>query len=169
MAVTGVTLSFRVSDADGEVFSMPLYGTADLTKTLSQLNGEASNIATLLDAILDGKIVSAGLCIDIDLSGATIKANPAAGSEIERTGLLPFKYGAPMRTWSADMPAFAYSKFVTGTNNMNMTDAAVLAFISAIESGTHITFTDPSKQLPLYATGAGSKTFRKHRRQTKRT
>lgn len=170
MTLSGVTVSFRVKDADGEIFSMPLYGTADDASTITELIGEISNMGTLVDAILDGQVVAAGICIDIGLGAMTLKGSPVAGSEVERTGLIPFVVGSTGRTWSADLPAFKYADFLSGTNLINMAQTDVAAFTSALMTGGgHITWSDPTKGYNLPAVGQGTKTFRKHRRQTKRT
>lgn len=170
MANQSWTLSFRVKDADGEVFSVPLYGFSTDTRTLANMQGFVTNTASLLDAILDGQVIQAGLCLDMSLSLATIKASPVSGSEVERTGLIPFLLDyVPPRTFSVDLPAFKYSLFTSGTNQINMADTNVDAFVTALVTAGSDNFTDPTKGKVLTNVQQGVKTFRKHRRQTKRT
>jgi len=164
----GVVVSVRIADADGEIFSMPLYGHAADTVTLAQVVLAVQAIVEDLDGILDGQVVKLGACIDVTLP-VGIKEVPATGAEIERTGLLPMVNASVPRTWSNDIPAFAYDKFITGTNRIDMTDASVQAYLSnfTVNAG-NIVWTDPYGNV-LTEVRDGVKTFRKHRGQTKRT
>lgn len=168
MADLGVIVSVRISDADGEIFSMPLYGTAADTVTLAQIVLAVAAVITDLDAILDGKVIKAGCCIDVTLPGG-LKTDPVDGSEIERTGLLRTANATSGRSWSIDIPAFAYDKFVSGMNQVNMVDSDVQAFATnfSVNAG-NIVWTDPYGNV-LTDILSGAKTFRKHRGQTKRT
>jgi len=168
MADLGVIVSVRIADSDGEIFSMPLYGTAADTVTLAQIVTAVAAIVTDLDAVLDGKIVKLGACIDVTLPGG-LKTDPVAGSEIERTALIRVDNPDSPRGWSIDLPAFAYDKFNTGTNQVNMadTDVAALASNFSVNAG-NIVWTDPYGNV-LGDLLSGAKTFRKHRGSTKRT
>jgi len=168
MADLPIIVSVRVSDADGEIFSMPLYGKAADTVTLAQIVLAVAAVVTDLDAILDGKIVKLGACLDVALPGG-LKTDAVGGAEIERTGLIPMVNADVPRTWSNDIPAFAYDKFVSGTNRINMTDSDVQAYLTnfSVNAG-NIVWTDPYGNV-LTDVKEGVKTFRKHRGQTKRT
>jgi len=168
VADLGVIVSVRIADADGEIFSMPLYGTAADTVTLAQIVLAVAAIVTDLDAILDGKIVKLGACIDVTLPGG-LKTDAIGGSEIERTGLLRTASAGAPRSWSLDIPAFAYDKFISGTNQISMVDSDVQAFATnfSVNAG-NIVWTDPYGNV-LDDVLSGVKTFRKHRGQTKRT
>lgn len=166
MADLGVIVSVRISDTDGEIFSMPLYGTAADTVTLAQIVTAVAAIVSDLDAVIDGQILKLGACIDVTLPGG-LKASPVSGSEIERTALFHLE-NPSNRAFGLDIPAFAYDKFVAGTNLVNMadTDVAALSTNFSVNAG-NIVWTDPYGNV-ITDLLEGVKTFRKHRASTKR-
>lgn len=169
MADNLVQISVRIADADGEIASMPIYGFAADAVTLLQLIGDVQNIVSSLDDILDGKVLKIGVCLDVVLP-AGLKGAAVAGSEIERTAIFPMEIpGSGNKHLSLDIPAFAYSKFFSGSNQVNMADTAVSAFWNNLFTPVHFHMSLPDVVWSPIAPTSGAKTFRKHRKQTKRT
>jgi hypothetical protein len=166
MALVKFILSLTTKDADNEVFATPLYGEVDDTTTIAALVTEAQAAQDLVDAVLDGQLVKCRYLLEVPMSG-TIKSDPVAGSEIERTGLISFDVADTVYSFAIDLAAFALTKFIG--NAINMSDADVAALIEALVDGLgSLGFTDKYGN-PLLEALVGRKTFRKHRRQTKRT
>jgi len=168
MALVNAISSWTIQDFDGEKFAFPIYTRVSDADTLSAILTDQVGLATLVDAIADGKTVKGRLTVEIDLTGATIKGAPVSGSETERTGLFTFPItGIPGKSWSIDVPAFAYSKFLG--NSIDLTDSDVTAFLTYIgATGTTVAY-DNRWSATLAAVRFAVKSFRKHRGQTKRT
>jgi hypothetical protein len=158
--------SFRLKDADGEPFTWPYYSVYDDTNTIADLGTDLIGLGTLLDAVTDGQIVRNRVVVQFALD-AGYKAAPVTGSEIERTGLLGFPLvGLLGKSYSQDIPSFAYSKF-TG-NAINLADADVIAFNAYMSGSSPLLAYDNTWGYRLGAVQSGRKSFRKHRGSTKR-
>lgn len=153
--------TFHVQDADGERVGTPLWKEYPDTATLATVKSTADTLAGLADAVLDGKVFRVRICLEFEPTG--VKSSPVSGSEIERTGLLQFDTAALLRNFGLDLPAFALSKFIG--NAIDLTDTDVSTLISTIVSGG---WADPFNN-DITAALTGRKTFRKHRKQTRRT
>ncbi len=152
--------SFHVIDADGEKVSNVLWKQYPDTTTLATVQSTADTLGGLMDAVLDGKLFKIRICLEFQPTG--VKSDAVAGSEIERTGLVQFDTSALLRNFSVDLPAFAASKFLG--NKINLADTDVSTLLSTLISGG---WADPFNNT-LSEVLTGVKTFRKHRKQTKR-
>lgn len=159
-------LSLTIQDYDGEITSTPMYiqFNNDL-ETLASIASFAQGVMTDLSPLLDGSIVKCRFTWDLTPTGGT----PVSGSEIERVGSLTFALAdLSGRSYSYEIPAFKYSKFVG--NNIPLTDTDVATFVDlvTIPTGSIVVVNeDWSRALPTAR--FGRKVFRKHRKQTKRT
>lgn len=101
--------------------------------SLSQFGEFGSAMATLLDAVLAGKVESAELCFGVDVSGLT--SNTALStSDVEELGAFQFRTidNFPVRM---NLPGIDELLVASGSDDIDQADADIAAFISAIESG----------------------------------
>lgn len=167
MASVSVIVSLTVEDGDGEIFAVPIYGTAADTATIANIVTAVGTLANLVDDVIDGKIVKVGVRLDLSIP-AGLKGSAVAGSEVERTGLYNFtaintKYDAAL-----DLPAMALSTLISGTNTIDPANAAVTALVAElVTSSGSIDYADKYGN-SISALKSARKTFRKHRRSTSR-
>jgi len=168
MTLQLVTFSMTIEDDDGERFSMPLYGLFDdATATLAELIAYVQTLGEDVNDVIDGAIKKASIALNLDTTDWSIRATPVAGCEIERTGLISFNLASSSYSYGVDIPAFAEAKFVG--NNIDTGDTNVAALISQLEA-TSSTFqaVEPVSGKAFTDVRSAKKTFRKHRKQTKR-
>jgi len=167
MAPILVIASFRLKDADGEPFTWPYYASYDDTNTIADMGTDLIGLGTLLDAVTDGQIVRNRVTVQFALDGG-YKSAPVSGSEIERTGLLNYPLvGLLGKSYSQDVPSWAYSKFVG--NAINLADSDVIAFNAYVSGSSPFLGYDNTWGYRLGTVLSARKSFRKHRKQTKRT
>src|ERR1700693_2537024 len=108
MAAAFAIVSLRIKDAVGVVKAYEEYVSYDTaTATLATIAAAAAGVATNLDPVTDGQIVSLGIKLYQALPGG-LKGAPVAGSDIEETGLFTFNTSAPGgKVYSIDVPAVA--------------------------------------------------------------
>ena len=166
MAIINGIVSVTIKDADKELASLPIYCTIDTTVTIAELITMANILQADLDAVLDGAIMQVRVLATMDHNFA-VKADPVAGSEIERTSLLTNTVDGSTYPYSMDIPAFAEALY-DGNAVPNTGDAAAWqSYVTTPQIGGKLVFTD------RYANALTDfvrwvKTFRKHRKQTKR-
>jgi hypothetical protein len=81
-------LSFSVEDELGTEASITEYAMVDPTSTVAAITGAWQSQATLLDAILAGRIVKGSAVLLNSMAGG--KAAALAGSRVEQTGVFNF-------------------------------------------------------------------------------
>lgn len=90
--------------------------------------------ATLLNAIITGKIINAGIGIEVDISGATIRSTPDANADVEEgalfTGITAIGSDTTFR-----VPTIDEAMFNAGTQNINFADTDMAAFILRVING----------------------------------
>lgn len=101
----------------------------------------AQAMAQLLANLSAGQITRASISIGLDLSAATIK--PVIISQAADTlkkGFFQFKAALDARfKMRMKIPAFSETKIVAGSGEVNQVDAAVAAFMTAMEDGIPVT------------------------------
>jgi hypothetical protein len=164
MAINGV-LSVQVQDADKEKtsFQIPF---SNSTSLLADILAWAAGLLSLLDVIIDTKELKAKICLSIPIPGG-VKATPAAGAEIERTGLIGFDTPSVFSNYSEDIPGFAYAKFVG--NTIPLADTDVAAYVDYVRLVNHNCQGTDRDGNVLGVVTKGEKTFRKHRKSTARS
>jgi hypothetical protein len=169
MALQLVTFSMTIEDADGERFSMPLYGLFnDAVATLANLTAYLQTLAEDVNAVIDGAIVKASFSMGLDTSGWDLRASPVSGSEIERTGLISFNLESSPYSYGVDIPAFAEGFFVGNAIDQEGTEvAALIAQLEAVSSTFQAC--EPVSGKSFVEVRSARKTFRKHRKSTKRS
>jgi hypothetical protein len=166
MAIVNGIISITIKDADKELASLPIYCTIDTSVTVAELITLGNILQADLDAVLDGAIQQVRALITLD-HNFSVKADPVAGSEIERTALLTNSVTGSAYGYSMDIPAFAEALY-DGNAVPNTGDAGDWeTFVTASQIGGKLIFTDRYAN-PLDEFVRWVKTFRKHRKQTKR-
>jgi len=101
--------------------------------SLSQFGEFGSAMATLVDAMLGGKVESAEICFPVDVSGLT--SNTALStSDVEEIGAFQFRTvdNFPVRV---NVPCIDELLVASGSDDLNQGDADIAAFIAAMENG----------------------------------
>jgi hypothetical protein len=167
MANLHAILSYRIKDADGESVSMPIYFTVDDATTLADLNTVASALGDDLNGVIDGQITRVRVEVDLTVGGSW-RAAPVSGAEIERLASFNHTLTNPVgKTYTQVVPTWAYDKFLG--NNVVTGDTQTDAWKARMVEGTPPVFQDDVWGGDLDVLLSAKKTFRKHRKQTKRT
>jgi len=169
MALQLVTFSMTIEDSDGERFSMPIYGQFnDAVSTLADLIAYVQTLAEDVNAVIDGAIVKASIALGLDTAGWDLRGAPVSGSEIERTGLISFNLTSSPYSYGLDIPAFAEGFFVGNAIDTEATEvAALISQLEAISSTFQAC--EPVSGKSFAEVRSARKTFRKHRKSTKRS
>lgn len=99
--------------------------------------------ATLINALILGKIVSAGIGLEVDISGATIRATPDVNSDVEEGTWWPMTAANGAET-GFRMPTFDEAKLVPGGQFVDLTDTDALAMATRLVSGQTVGATNVS-------------------------
>lgn len=161
MAIVNVLQTVTFLDADGNRSSMPLYYVFDDTSlTLAQLRSEAQTNVSQLDAISDGQVVGTTLTLSLALPGG-LKASPAAGSNVQETGLNTFNLITPAgKAFAYDIPAIA--QVVLSGKTINQGNAGWQAWRDRIvNQAISINFRNNLWNSSLLSIRTAVKTFRK--------
>lgn len=106
-------------------------------------NNFVPTTATLINALILGKIVSAGVGLEVDLSGATIRATPDVNSDVEEGAYWPFE-AANGAEAGFRIATFDESKFIAGTKLVDGSDTDAIAFRDRILAGQTVSLTNVS-------------------------
>lgn len=134
-----VTARFDILDNKGKTSFTKVRIPTGLS--ISDMVEFAQSAAQLIADLSAGQVTSAGICVGLDLSSATIK--PAIISQAADTlkkGFFQFKAALDSRfKMRMKIPAFSETKIIAGSGEIDQTDAAVAAFITAMEDGIAVT------------------------------
>lgn len=133
---------FTIEDAKGKSTTTKLNFPDNVDMGVLRSNFMPTT-ATLINAIIKGKIVSAGVGIEIDLSGSTIRATPDPDSDVEEGAFWPFK-AANGADSGFRLGTFDEAKLISGTSIVDGADADVIAFRDRILSGQTVGLTNVS-------------------------
>lgn len=160
--------SYQMLDNLGVTVSAPIYFTADDTKTIAQLVGDAQAAGTQMDAVSDSAIQKVTIELTAPNLTGTWKASPATTAENERTGLFNFSQAASPYKYGVDVPAIAESLIVNG--KINLAATSVVNFINFLTTaGTVVTYVSTAIKALLALIDA-LLSFRKHRKpETRRS
>lgn len=136
MATPHAFVTYTVEDAKGahSVTQINFPVTQASNTAINALKDAAGAGAALIDALLKGKVISAGVGIAIDLTGVTIKSTPTADSDVEEGARFIFNAAA------GSSPKFRLASFdedfiLSGTQTVDLEDADVDALVDFIVSG----------------------------------
>lgn len=122
---------YTTEDASGDKATTSI--DVPISFSLAQYGEFASDMAALIDAFIGGVIVSAGLTVNIDLSGLTSNATLST-ADVEEVGAFLFTTGEG-RPVDVNVPCIIETLEAAGSDNLDQADADIAAFISAIEDG----------------------------------
>jgi len=106
--------------------------------SLAQFTEFGAAMATLLDAILAGRVTGADLCFNADISGLTNNA-PAEFSDVEQVGEFVF-VTADQTKVICNIPALDENTVtIVGSDDIDQSQADVAAFITAMITGIAVT------------------------------
>lgn len=142
MAVAHAFVSYTIKDGKNKNSVMHLNFPENVDIGVLRLNFVPTT-ATLLNAIITGKIVAAGVGLEVDLSGATIRATPDANSDVEEgalfTGVTAIGSDTTFR-----VPTIDESMFVPGTTQINGSDLDMAAFVLRVVDGQTVALVNVS-------------------------
>lgn len=125
-----VVMSFKVRDAENKTKTVPVH--MPTSASYADIATFAASMATFLDAMISARVDSAQVCLDIDLSSATRKANPLANSRVGVGGTLSFLNSAGV-AYSQFIPALIDAALVGG--KVNEAETNVAQWISGMLNG----------------------------------
>lgn len=142
MAAPHAFVTYSVQDAKGKVtpFIINFPAAVDIGVLRSNF---VPTTATLVNAIIKGKIVSAGVGLAVDLSGATIRATPDPDSDREEGAYFGFRAANGADT-GFRIPTFDEAKIVSGGTAVDTADTDVDAFVQRIIAGQTVGLTNVS-------------------------
>ena len=137
----GFELFVRIRDEDGDSSTMTVKFPDSLT--ITDIIDYADDFLLLVDAVIDGKVEGAGICIGYTLPGG-LKASPINNCDVQHGAQFLFRAGGyPVRL---RVPTFKPTMFVAGSKVVDITDSDVLNFRNSISAGLtpDITLVQPS-------------------------
>lgn len=132
MGAPHVVLTYTIQDAKGKTSTMQMnFPTA---VDIGQLASFAGDTATMINNVIKGKILDAGIGLVVDLSGATIRSAPDPNSDIEEGAKFMWEAATGAIT-GFRIPTFDEAKLVDGTKNVDLADTDVDTFVDRILAG----------------------------------
>lgn len=129
------SLIYTVRDAQGDTSTTQVHMPTAFN--LAQYTEFAASMATLIDAMLHGRVETAELCLSADLSGLTSNTILTT-SDVEEVAAFVGRTteGRPVEV---NIPALNDGVVVAGTNQLDLADPSVAAFITMLEDGIAVT------------------------------
>lgn len=129
------SLVYTIRDAQGDPSTTQVHMPTSFS--IAQYTEFAASMATLIDAMLHGRVEQAELCFTADLSGLTGNTILST-SDVEEVGAFVARTteGRPVEI---NVPALNDGVVVAGTNQLDITDPAVAAFVTMLEDGIAVT------------------------------
>lgn len=135
MAAPHVFVTYTVQDAKGAKSTMKINfpDAADIAVLKDFVRGTAS----MIDALIKGAIVDAGIGLAVDITGLGLKAAPNADSDVEEGARFSWRTVLGTRP-QFRMPTFDEAFISAGTKGVDTTDPTVDTFVQRIEQGRTI-------------------------------
>jgi hypothetical protein len=132
MAAPHAFLVYSVQDAKGKISTVKINFPSNVD--IGQVASFAGDTATMINNIIKGRIVDAGIGLAVDLSGATIRSAPDPDSDVEEGARFQFEAASGAIT-GFRLPTFDEAKLVAGTKNVDLADTDVDTFVDRILAG----------------------------------
>lgn len=132
MAAPHVFLVYGIQDAKGKVSNIKI--NFPVAVDIGQVASFAGDTATMINSIITGKILNAGIGLAVDLSGATIRSAPDPTSDVEEGARFSWRSAVGAIT-NFRLPTFDEAKMVSGTRNVDTADTDVATFVARILAG----------------------------------
>lgn len=133
MSVAHAFVSYTIKDGKNKNSVMHLNFPENVDMGVLRTNFVPTT-ATLLNAIIKGKIIAAGIGLEVDISGATIRATPDADSDVEEgalfTGITAIGSDTTFR-----VPTIDEDMFFPGTTVIDGGNADMAPFILRVING----------------------------------
>jgi len=120
-----------VEDAKGDKSTVAIPIPAPTA--LSDIPEAVQDMTALLVPMVTGGIVGAGMRVEVDVTGVST-AVAGAVADVQEKARFVFR-GANMFLKSLSIPTFPEALFVAGSNEVDITDTDVAAFVTAMEDG----------------------------------
>lgn len=105
--------------------------------SLAQFQEFGSDMATLLDAILGGKVIDASICFAVDISALSSNTELST-SDIQELGKFTFDTVLG-RTVICNVPTLDELLVAAGSHDIDTADLDIAAFVSMFEDGLAVT------------------------------
>lgn len=135
-------VTYSIEDFKGKVAVTKISFPANVDMGVLRSNFVPTT-ATLINALIKGKIVSAGVGIEVDLSSATIRATPDVNSDVEEGTWWPMKAANGAET-GFRLATFDESKINPGGRFVDLTDPDADAFGQRLVAGQTVGVTNVS-------------------------
>jgi len=135
MAAPHVFVTYSIQDAKGQtsVQKINFPENADI----AVLKDFVTTTATMINAFITGKIISAGIGLEVSLATATIRATPLINSDVEEGAR--FNWATALNTnTNFRIPTFDEAFLFDGTQEVDTTDPAISTFSDRIIAGRTI-------------------------------
>lgn len=86
-----------------------------------------------------GRITRSSVCFGVDLTSAGLNTTPSAVSSVKKKASMRWTTAATGFDAKFSVPAFSESKIVAGSDDIDTTDADVIAFVAQLESNIAVT------------------------------
>lgn len=139
MFVASVLISVR--DAKGKISTTEVKFSVGNTFSVRGLEVIAQRIAELVAPLLAGQIVRIGVALSFELPaslGVSGDNTLSPDSDVEEGARFQFRTAGGYTT-SLRLPTFYESKLISGTDQVNLTDADVAAFVNAMVDQISVT------------------------------
>lgn len=142
MGAPHVFVTYSIQDIKGKTSVTKINFPIDVDIAVLK-NNFVPSTATLINALILGKIVSAGIGIEVDLSSATIRATPDVNSDVEEGSYWPLIADNGAET-GFRLPTFDEAKLVEGGQYVDLTDDDAEAFAARIVAGQTVSLVNVS-------------------------
>jgi len=106
---------------------------------ISHYSEFAVGLSQLFANISTGRITRVSFCVGLDLSGSIIKAIASGLSDVSQKALFGFSTVISGFRTKSKLPAISETKVIAGSDALDLGDADVAAFVSAMETGIVVT------------------------------
>lgn len=128
-----VEIFFTIQDAKGDKSRMTIPAVID---TLDDAQYAIEEMGALIDPLVNGGFVSAGVTLIGDVSG--LGTSPAAVSDVQEGARFVFQTADPYYK-SLRLPTFDEAYLIAGSPDVDTTDADVSAFVTMMTTGINLT------------------------------
>jgi hypothetical protein len=157
-----VQYSFTLMDELSVKATEVIYALADPTKTITNLVADWQAWAALITPLTSAEMLHGQVRIILTPT-ADQSGKPAAGSRVEQTAVFDFANASTDRRFGEPVPALANSKISSGA--INLADADVAAFVTAMHTATANSEPTNNSFQVLTALTDAFLSFRKRRKQ----
>ncbi|MBZ0275105.1 MAG: hypothetical protein K8I60_03105 [Anaerolineae bacterium] len=140
MAAPHVFVVYTVQDAKGAKSTMKI--NFGINADIGVLKDFVTSTASMIDALIKGKIVDAGIGLAVDLPGG-LKASPLADSDVEEGARFSFRTALNTLT-QFRMPTFDEAFISPGSRSVDTADGTVDTFVQRILAGRTVGVTNVS-------------------------